>query len=629
MTSLALYLKWRPRRFEDVVGQEHVTHTLKNAMRGGRIAHAYLFTGPRGTGKTTMARLLAKAVNCLDDDLSNRPCDRCHICQSINEGRLLDLIEMDAASHTGVDNVREAIRDKVGFRPNEARYKVYVIDEVHMLSTSAFNALLKTLEEPPEHVIFVLATTEPHRLLPTIVSRCQRFDFRRIPLSALVARLRQIADSEGIRISDGALQFIARTSTGSARDAISLLDQLTAYGDDEITVERLRAVLGYSDSDMVHQLVTHLCAHEMGPGLGLIQRAVEQGVEMRQFAQQVVDYARGVLLVRVGGDLAADSLALDVDERTWARMQELAQQFPVRDLLRAIKLFNQAQVELRSSDQSQLALELAFVEAAMAEEKTSLVASAPAAVHSVQEARPVSSSAKSPGAAKGVLQREPDTSPQDAKRPRAKRSVGASPPPAAPPKSPSAVPESETVVRQGVPELEPEPGGVAPEYIERMRAEISSFLRAAGPLGRTADGFFGSVFAIGQIRVVGGSQVLLGLPQNVFSKVTDSINQTVQEALCSVLGKACQVQFVEKGSLAGYAMEPPVAQVREPDAPSVAGPVDATVGVSHRQAIEVDEKEGQAVLSDPYLEAVSDPVIQDLVSRGGQVTDVQMLAEDK
>ena len=175
MASLALYLKWRPQRFDDVVGQDHVTHTLKNAMRGGRIAHAYLFTGPRGTGKTTMARLLAKAVNCLDEDVANRPCDRCHICQSINEGRLLDLIEMDAASHTGVDNVREAIRDKVGFRPSEARYKVYVIDEVHMLSTSAFNALLKTLEEPPEHVIFVLGDdrTAPafahHRLsLPAV-----------------------------------------------------------------------------------------------------------------------------------------------------------------------------------------------------------------------------------------------------------------------------------------------------------------------------------------------------------------------------------------------------------------------------------------------------------------------------
>lgn len=639
MASLALYLKWRPRRFEDVVGQEHVTHTLKNAMRGGRIAHAYLFTGPRGTGKTTMARLLAKAVNCMDEDVSNRPCDRCHICQSINEGRLLDLIEMDAASHTGVDNVREAIRDKVGFRPSEARYKVYVIDEVHMLSTSAFNALLKTLEEPPGHVIFVLATTEPHRLLPTIVSRCQRFDFRRIPLSALVARLRHIADGEGIRISDGALQFIGRTSTGSARDAVSLLDQLTAYGDDEITVERLRAVLGYSDSDIVHQLVTHLCAHEIGPGLGIIQRAVEQGVEMRQFAQQVVDYSRGVLLVRVGGDLAADSSALDVDERTWARMQDLARQFSVRDLLRAIKLFNQAQLELRSSDQSQLALELAFVEAAMAEEKPPLVTSTPATVHSVQEARPGSSGAGSPGAAESVLQREPDISaqdvrlhpmgPQDAKRPRAKRSVGASPPPAAPPKSPSTVSKSETVIQQDVPELELEPGGVAPEYIERMRGEISSFLRAASPLGRTADGFFGSVFAIGQIRVVGGNQVLLGLPQNVFSKVTDGINQIVQEALCSVLGKACQVRFVEKETLAGYAIESRVAAETEPDAISAAEPVAATVEASAKEEVEVDEEDSQAVASDPYLEAVSDPVIQDLVSRGGQVTGVQMLAEDK
>ena len=350
MASTALYLKWRPQRFQDVVGQEHVTQTLKNALRGERIAHAYLFTGPRGTGKTTMARLLAKAVNCLDEDVAQRPCNRCRICQSINEGRLLDLIEMDAASHTGVDNVREAIRDKVGFRPSEARYKVYVIDEVHMLSTSAFNALLKTLEEPPEHVIFCLATTEPHKILPTIVSRCQRFDFRRIPRSAMVARLRDIAEQEGIQIDDEALGFVARSATGSARDAISLLDQLTAYGDELITVERLRAVLGLSDVELVYQLAACMIAHEVGRGLDVINQAVAQGADVRQFAQQVVEYLRAALMVRVGGSAAST----EMDARTRTELDKLVGQCSAHELLRAIQLFNQAQLDLRGHDQGQL-----------------------------------------------------------------------------------------------------------------------------------------------------------------------------------------------------------------------------------------------------------------------------------
>ena len=633
MASLALYLKWRPRRFEDVVGQEHVTHTLKNAMRGGRIAHAYLFTGPRGTGKTTMARLLAKAVNCMDEDVANRPCDRCHICQSINEGRLLDLIEMDAASHTGVDNVREAIRDKVGFRPSEARYKVYVIDEVHMLSTSAFNALLKTLEEPPEHVIFVLATTEPHRLLPTIVSRCQRFDFRRIPVSALVARLRHIAGHEGIQISDGALQFIARTSTGSARDAISLLDQLTAYGDQEITVERLHAVLGYSDSEIVHQLVTHLCAHEIGPGLGIIQRAVEQGAEMRQFAHQVVDYVRAVLLVRVGGDLSADLAALDVDERTRARVQDLARQFPVRDLLRAIKLFNQAQLELRSSDQSQLALELAFVEAALSEAQPATAHTATAHTGTVQPAGEEKSAVAD--APPPVSSQSP---PQRVRRPKAarpKRGAGGSPPPAAPPRASSSALEAETTVQQVSNKPESEPDSLAPEYIQRMQAEISGALRAEGALGKNADGLFRSVFVIGDIQVINGKEILLGLPPNVLQRVSGDINQMVGRVIGSVLGKPCTVRFVEKGTLPERRAEssaPSKPAIDEP-APGPADPamvsvedVETDSGMSQSAARQVA---AQSAGPDPYQEAASDPVVQDLISRGGQVTDVQMLAEDK
>src|SRR5512139_1658321 len=227
--SQALYRKWRPAQWDQVIGQEHVVQTLRNAVVAERVAHAYLFAGPRGTGKTTTARLLAKAVNCLDEDLAARPCNECAHCQAVNQGRFLDLIEIDAASNTSVEDVRD-LRDKINFSPNTGRYKIYIIDEVHMLSTAAFNALLKTLEEPPAHAIFILATTEVHKIPATVLSRCQRHEFRRIPVADIVAVLKMIAQEEGIAVDTAALAAIARQSTGAMRDAISLLDQLASTG---------------------------------------------------------------------------------------------------------------------------------------------------------------------------------------------------------------------------------------------------------------------------------------------------------------------------------------------------------------------------------------------------------------
>jgi DNA polymerase-3 subunit gamma/tau len=362
MATQALYLKYRPQTFEEVVGQAPITRTLRNALRQGRVRHAYLFTGPRGTGKTTMARLLAKAVNCLAPE-EERPCNACSICVAINEGRLLDLIEIDAASNRGIDEIRD-IREKVGFRPNEGRFKVYVLDEAHMLTEPAFNALLKTLEEPPPHVIFALVTTDPHKIPATITSRCQRFDFKRISIQACVGRLAYIAEQEGLTVEPAALELIAHEGTGAMRDAISLLDQLTSYGD-EITLDQVQMVLGTVASEAAGKLVASLADGDIPGGLEMVNRTVADGADPRQFGREVVEYLRGLLLVKEG----AGTRLLNTTAEQAAEMEALAERMPLGRLLRAIKLFNGAATDLRSGLQTlpQLPLEMAVVESIVEE----------------------------------------------------------------------------------------------------------------------------------------------------------------------------------------------------------------------------------------------------------------------
>src|SRR3990172_4340693 len=355
--SLSLYRKYRPSNWSDVVGQAHVVETLRNAVAAERVGHAYLFSGPRGTGKTSVARLLAKAVNCEHQDPTKRPDDSCENCISVQNGSFLDLIEIDAASNTSVEDVRD-LRDKINFSPNRGRYKVYIVDEVHMLSAAAFNALLKTLEEPPPHAIFILATTEMHKIPATVLSRCQRHEFRRLPLGEMVAQLEMICKQEGIKAERGALELIARQATGSLRDAESLLDQLASTGGG-VKLDWAQEVLGTSTSLAVLDLLDALVAKDAAAGLDLIHKTLDIGADPRQFARQVVDALRGLLLLRMG--------ALPGPEHGGGETQRMAEQakaFSVPDLLRVVRLFHDTTtIEAKTAWLPSLPLDLAFVEA--------------------------------------------------------------------------------------------------------------------------------------------------------------------------------------------------------------------------------------------------------------------------
>jgi len=311
MASQVFYRKWRPQTLAEVVGQEQVTRTLLNALKSSRVAHAYLFCGPRGTGKTSTGRILAKAVNCLTANGQDEPCNTCSMCRSITEGRALDVIEIDAASNTGVDHIRD-LRERVNYAPGEARYKVYIIDEVHMLTTPASNALLKTLEEPPPHVIFVLATTEVHKVLPTVLSRCQHFDFRRIAQVDVVSRLSHICSSEGVKIKPEALRLIARSATGSLRDAENILEQLITYYGAEIELKQAQATLGISGDRRVKEMVKHIIDNDIAAGITTINGVSSEGLDLRPFNRELIEYLRALLLVKTGTSEAIDLPGEDI-----------------------------------------------------------------------------------------------------------------------------------------------------------------------------------------------------------------------------------------------------------------------------------------------------------------------------
>ncbi|MBP8132123.1 MAG: DNA polymerase III subunit gamma/tau [Candidatus Hydrogenedentes bacterium] len=349
--------KWRPQSFEDVIGQEHVTRTLKNAIVAGRIHHAFLFIGSRGIGKTTTARILCKALNCLSSDKPTpEPCGVCTNCVSIGEGNNIDVIEIDGASNNGVENVRE-IRDNIRMVPSSSRYKVYIIDEVHQLSSSAFNALLKTLEEPPLHGVFILATTEAHKIPATIISRCQRFDFRRVALDRIVALLRNIVVKEGKKATDDALHAIAQAAEGGVRDAESILDQLISYCDGEIRFDDVYDVLGLVDRRLLHELCRAILDKDIPAQLRIVEDIVAGGKDLSQFVQEILQHFRNLLVCKTGE--AARLLALPEDEIQV--LSEQAGRFPLTHLIKLVEQFAQLTGEFDSQLAQRIALEALLI----------------------------------------------------------------------------------------------------------------------------------------------------------------------------------------------------------------------------------------------------------------------------
>ena len=355
MTSQVLYRKWRPRSFAELAGQEHVTTVLRQAVRQGRISHAYLFCGPRGTGKTTSARVLARTLNCLSPQ-DAEPDNQCAMCRNADLGRALDLIEMDAASNRGIDEIRN-LRERVHFAPVEGKYKVYIVDEAHMLTEAASNAFLKTLEEPPPHVIFVLCTTEPHKILPTIISRCQRFDFRRLTTEIMVSRLRFLCEQEGIEADPKALEALARSASGSLRDAENLLEQMVVSYGGKVSLPDVQEALGLTHSQAARELVNYMVMGNTPAALGIIGRASKDGADLRQVHRQSVELLRALMMLQAG---AGDTVDLDGD--TLKELEALSAKAATGKVVACLKAL--AEVQLRYDAVASLPLELAIVEAA-------------------------------------------------------------------------------------------------------------------------------------------------------------------------------------------------------------------------------------------------------------------------
>ena len=484
--SEVLYRKWRPQSFSEVAGQDAITRTLRNSVASGRLAHAYLFCGPRGTGKTTLGRLLAKAANCAAPE-DGEPCNKCDSCLAFIEGRAIDFVEQDAASHNSVDDIRQ-LRENVILTPMAGERKVYLLDEVHMLSGAAQNALLKTLEEPPPHIIFVLATTEAHKVSGTIISRCQRFDLKRIPMSAAQQRLAFICEKEGLTLDAASLEEIARAATGSLRDGINALEQVVTYYGKSPTHEQVCEALGLSVDARSGQLARLALAGDLTGGLMLIAQVRDDGVDIKQFAKQVVKYLRGLLLAKAGA-----SESLDLPQEMAAEVKADAAKLAKGDIIRALQLFGRIDFrEEAAASGGSLPLELALVEFVSG-------ASEP------REASPITATAAPP-----------------------KREA---PPPAPKPTPKAAKPPEPPVIERSAPAPAAEPTKASEPAVEPAMAEILVEQPVLEPMGA----------ALGSAPASGASDDLL-------ERVRQSLKES-EKQLSALLNGSCELKSSEGATI--------------------------------------------------------------------------------
>lgn len=364
MSNLVLYRKYRPKSFSEVIGQEHVVQTLTNAIKDDMVSHAYLFAGPRGSGKTTLARLLAKAVNC-ENRKGSEPCNKCSSCLEINQGKAIDLIEIDAASNRGIDEVR-SLRDGIKFSPTRLKYKVFIIDECHQLSKDAANALLKMLEEPPSHAIFILATTEIHKMIPTIISRCQRFDFRRLSFSEISGKLKKIVKNEKVKVDESVLDLIASNSEGSIRDAEGLLDQVLTYAKalkkESVKIEDVEKLLGLVDVNVVSRLISLIQEKDKGACLDFLDKTIKKGRDPGEFAKAIINYLRGIMVMKISSELD-NPLIAGLGEKEKEKAIAQANHFKLEEIQSMLRSFMEAEEKIKYSSIPQLPLELAIIEA--------------------------------------------------------------------------------------------------------------------------------------------------------------------------------------------------------------------------------------------------------------------------